>query len=113
MSYNLGDTILRVIVSDINNDGLVEIITTSPTKTYILRPSTTSDLPNSPTNLTGSAGADGVYLSWNYISNGAPLSGFKIYRSIDGINWELAGSVSADKTFYKDTPSQWVCGIIK
>jgi hypothetical protein len=105
MSYNLGDTILRVIVSDINNDGLVEIITTSPTKTYILRPSTTSDLPNSPTNLTGSAGADGVYLSWNYISNGAPLSGFKIYRSIDGINWELAGSVSADKTFYKDTPS--------
>jgi hypothetical protein len=104
MSYNLEDTILRVIVSDINNDGLIEIIATSPTKTYILRPSTTSDWPNSPTNLTGSAGADGVYLSWNYTSNGAPLSGFKIYRSIDGINWELVGSVSADKTFYKDTP---------
>jgi len=105
MSYDLEDTILKVIVSDINNDGLIEIIATSPTKTYILRPSTTADWPNSPTNLTGYAGSDGVYLSWSYTSSGAPLSGFRIYRSLDGIEWNFVGSVLSDKTFYKDTPS--------
>ncbi len=104
MSYDLKDTILKVIVSDINNDGIIEIIATSPIKTYILRPSTLSDLPNSPTNLNGYSGADGVYLSWSYTSNGSPLSGFKIYRSIDGITWNLVGTTTSDKTFYKDIP---------
>jgi hypothetical protein len=105
MSYDLKDTIVRVIVSDVNNDGRIEIIASSLTTTYILKPSSTVEYPNSPIKLTGFIGAGGVYISWVYISNGAPLSGFKIYRSVDGFTWgEPIATTTADKRFYKDIP---------
>lgn len=108
MSCDLNDlegAIKKVIVSDINNDGIIEIIATSLTKTYILRPPTTSDLPNPPTNLNAYAASDGVYLSWSYTFTGSPLSEFRIYRSIDGINWRFVSAVSSDKNWYKDVPT--------
>lgn len=101
-SYDLEDTISKVIVSDTNNDGIIEIIVSSPTKTYILRPSTQADSPPAPTNLNGFAGPDGVYLSWS--CSGSDLEEFRIYRSIDGIKWNLVGTVAADRTSYIDIP---------
>ncbi|MCM8808924.1 MAG: carboxypeptidase-like regulatory domain-containing protein, partial [Candidatus Omnitrophica bacterium] len=89
MSYNLNDNIKKVIVSDINNDGIIEIIASSATKTYILRPTTSNDLPNAPTNLKCELGINYVTISWNYVPNIAKLSGFKIYRGLNTSNLEL------------------------
>ncbi|MFN4227675.1 MAG: CFI-box-CTERM domain-containing protein, partial [Candidatus Ratteibacteria bacterium] len=89
MSYNLNDNIKKVIVSDINNDGIIEIIASSATKTYILRPTTSNDLPNAPTNLKCERGINYVTISWNYVPNIAKLSGFKIYRGLNTSNLEL------------------------
>ncbi len=87
MSYNLNDNIKKVIVSDVNNDGIIEIIVTSPTKTYILRPTTTLDLPNAPTNLRCELGVNSIYIYWNYVPGTGTLTGFKIYRSTTPSNW--------------------------
>ncbi|MCM8784712.1 MAG: PQQ-binding-like beta-propeller repeat protein [Candidatus Omnitrophica bacterium] len=87
MSYNLNDNIKKVIVSDINNDGIIEIIVSSATNTYVLRPTTTRDLPNAPTNLRCELGINYINIYWNYVPNTATLKGFKIYRSLNPSNW--------------------------
>ncbi|MCS7180271.1 MAG: hypothetical protein NZ891_02845, partial [bacterium] len=87
MSYNLQDNIKKIIVSDINNDGIIEIIATSASKTYILRPTTTLDLPNAPTNLRCELGINNINIYWNYVPTTGTLRGFKIYRSLDPSNW--------------------------
>jgi len=87
MSYNLQENIRKVIVSDINNDGIIEIIASTSTKTYILRPTTQNDLPNAPTNLRCELGVNSIYIYWNYVPSTGSLRGFKIYRSTNTSNW--------------------------
>ncbi|HRR95332.1 MAG TPA: YCF48-related protein [Candidatus Ratteibacteria bacterium] len=105
-SYNISETIKKVIVSDINNDGRNEIIVSSATTTYILRPSTTGDLPSPPSTFSATPMSDGVWLVWSYPEgDSGGLKGFRIYRRLDGEDWgDPIAEVSADRNSYKDTP---------
>ena len=55
-----------------------------------------------PTNLSGTVANLVVDLSWT--SNSTNQTGFKIYRSIDGINYSLIHT-NGNTTTYNDTPS--------
>ena len=55
---------------------------------------------NEPTFLTGRASSSQISLSW--VDNAATETGFKIERSIDGVNYSQIASVASDVTAYID-----------
>lgn len=60
-----------------------------------------SGIPTAPSNLSAtSASMTQINLSW--VDNSGNESGFAIERSIDGVNWQSLGSVSANATTHAD-----------
>src|SRR5262249_11155191 len=62
---------------------------------------TATTVPNAPTGLTATAAsASQINLSWGDV---AGETAFRIERSLDGVNWGLAGTTGANVTSYQDT----------
>ncbi|MCL5674323.1 MAG: hypothetical protein M1501_01085 [Candidatus Omnitrophica bacterium] len=109
-SYTFTAAPQNVIVSDLDNDGIIDIIASlSDGTTHVLSPLTSADLPSNPTNLSAAVGSNNaVYLVWNYPSNGAALKGFEVYRTTTPANpssYVLVGTTTSGQTLFTDTPS--------
>ncbi|MCM8772111.1 MAG: hypothetical protein NC922_03410 [Candidatus Omnitrophica bacterium] len=120
-SYNLNDTIYKVIVSDIDNNGTIDIIASSLYKTYILRFERKGEkpedqqLPNIPPvikNISVVRTAEGFYkgilLEWTYqLIDDERLIGFKIERSDNSSSWSNAEIVRKTVEDWKNGGSNW------
>ena len=115
VSRDMGDSIINVAISDTNGDNYPDIVVSLPSKTSILRAGRTTDLPAQPSILDIYSYNGKVYLIWKYTSNGADLSGFRIYRSSnpsDAASWRQAGTVTGDIRQYTDSPPDGIYSYI-
>ena len=103
-SISINSPVSCLILSDLNGDGVNEIIF-SADKLYIIRPSLPSDIPAPPSNLQVSLDLNNnVVCVWQ--DNSDNELGFKIYRSnnpSDPESWKLVGETQTNDTFYVDT----------
>jgi len=107
VSRDMEEGIGNVVVSDTTGDGYPKIIVSLPSKISILRAGITTDLPEEPVIVDIYSDAGKVYLVWSYTSNGADLSGFRIYRSSnpsDDSSWQAIDTVEADVNLFQDSP---------
>jgi len=107
VSRDMEENIINVVVSDTNGDNYPDIVVSLPSKISVLRAGITTDLPAKPVIVDIYSTAGNVYLVWSYTSNGADLSGFKIYRSSnpsDDSSWEEIDTVEADVNLFQDSP---------
>ena len=105
-SRDMAEDIQNIVLGQIESEERIDIIASLKTKTSIVKAGIITDLPAQPIIMGIELYFDNVYLTWEYASTSADLSGFKIYRSSDGgINWKLVGTKTADAFLHIDSPS--------